>query len=144
MAAAAAGGRVSHGAVTNLLSVHTSSRNADATVFCGNLSPQVDEEILWVRICVTFYNIILARIDLSCKRRGHSLCARLRVASARRRSSDPLLPSCTLSRQELFQQIAPVVSVYMPKDRVHNKSNGFAFVELKTEVDAEYAVKVRS
>jgi len=35
-----------------------------------------------------------------------------------------------------------VQSVYVPKDRVTNENNGFAFVEMKTERDAEYAAKV--
>eukprot|EP00500_Bicosoecida_sp_ms1_P007403 CAMPEP_0203830506 /NCGR_PEP_ID=MMETSP0115-20131106/66152_1 /ASSEMBLY_ACC=CAM_ASM_000227 /TAXON_ID=33651 /ORGANISM="Bicosoecid sp, Strain ms1" /LENGTH=187 /DNA_ID=CAMNT_0050739569 /DNA_START=214 /DNA_END=774 /DNA_ORIENTATION=- len=43
---------------------------------------------------------------------------------------------------ELFTQVAPVVSVHMPKDKVLNKHQGYAFVELRTEEDAEYAIKI--
>ena len=51
-------------------------------------------------------------------------------------------PSGALLPQELFIQAGPVQSVYVPKDRVTNENNGFAFVEMKTERDAEYAAKV--
>lgn len=44
---------------------------------------------------------------------------------------------------ELFIQVGPVVSVHMPKDKVLNKHQGYAFVEFRSEEDAEYAIKVR-
>ena len=43
---------------------------------------------------------------------------------------------------ELFVQVAPVVSVYMPKDRVTSQYQGYGFVELKSEEDAEYAIRI--
>ena len=43
---------------------------------------------------------------------------------------------------ELFIQAGPVVSVYMPKDRVAGVHSGYGFVEYRGEEDAEYAVKV--
>ena len=43
---------------------------------------------------------------------------------------------------ELFSQVAPVVSVFMPKDKVSGGPAGFAFVELASEADATYAAKV--
>lgn len=45
--------------------------------------------------------------------------------------------------QELFTQAGPVASVYIPKDRVTNENNGYGFVEMKSERDADYAAKVR-
>jgi splicing factor 3B subunit 4 len=43
---------------------------------------------------------------------------------------------------ELFVQVAPVVSLFIPKDRVNQSHYGYGFVELGSEVDAEYASKV--
>lgn len=43
---------------------------------------------------------------------------------------------------ELFVQVSPVVSVYMPKDRVTSQYQGYGFVELKSEEDAEYAIRI--
>ena len=39
---------------------------------------------------------------------------------------------------ELFMQCGPVVSVYLPKDRVTNEHQGYGFVEFKSEQDADY------
>lgn len=43
---------------------------------------------------------------------------------------------------ELFVQVAPVVSLFIPKDRVNQTHNGFGFIELASEGDADYAAKV--
>lgn len=43
---------------------------------------------------------------------------------------------------ELFVQVAPVVSLFIPKDRVNQNHYGYGFVELGSEGDAEYAAKV--
>ena len=43
---------------------------------------------------------------------------------------------------EAFVQAGPVVNVYMPKDRVSNAHQGYAFVEYRGEDDADYAIKV--
>lgn len=43
---------------------------------------------------------------------------------------------------ELFIQCGPVANVHMPRDRVTNTHQGYAFVEFKTEDDCDYAVKV--
>lgn len=45
---------------------------------------------------------------------------------------------------ELFTQVAPVVSVKIPRDKVSGKSNGYGFVEFKNIQDAEYAIKILS
>lgn len=42
---------------------------------------------------------------------------------------------------ELFLQMGPLVSVFMPPPR-DGKSQGFGFVEFRGEDDAEYAIKV--
>ena len=42
-----AGGRIAAGAGLNLLGQHGADRNAEATVYVGNLDPQVTEELLW-------------------------------------------------------------------------------------------------
>ena len=42
-----AGGRITAGAGVNLLGQHGADRNAEATVYVGNLDPQVTEEVLW-------------------------------------------------------------------------------------------------
>ena len=42
----------------------------------------------------------------------------------------------------MFVQAGPVVNVYMPKDRVSNAHQGYAFVEYRGEEDADYAIKV--
>eukprot|EP01065_Artemidia_motanka_P038544 TRINITY_DN47398_c0_g1_i1.p1 TRINITY_DN47398_c0_g1~~TRINITY_DN47398_c0_g1_i1.p1 ORF type:complete len:339 (+),score=105.60 TRINITY_DN47398_c0_g1_i1:67-1017(+) len=43
---------------------------------------------------------------------------------------------------ELMLQAGPLVNVKIPKDTVSSETRGFAFVEYKTEVDADYAIKV--
>jgi splicing factor 3B subunit 4 len=43
---------------------------------------------------------------------------------------------------ELFVQAGPLVSVHLPADKVTMRHSGFAFVEFRTELDAEYAMKV--
>lgn len=45
--AGAAGGRITAGAGLNLLGQHGADRNAEATVYVGNLDAQVTEEVLW-------------------------------------------------------------------------------------------------
>ena len=44
--------------------------------------------------------------------------------------------------QELFGQVGRVRSVYMPKDKLTGRHNGYGFVEFRGEEDADYAVKV--
>lgn len=46
-AASTAGGRITASAGSNLLSQHAADRNQDATVYVGNLDPQVSEELVW-------------------------------------------------------------------------------------------------
>ena len=70
----------------NLLGQHGADRNAEATVYVGNLDAQVTEELVW----------------------------------------------------ELFLQAGPVTNVYVPKDRVTSTHQGYGFVELRNEEDAEY------
>ena len=43
---------------------------------------------------------------------------------------------------ELFTQCGPVINVHLPKDKINNDHQGFAFVEFRTEEDAEYAIKI--
>lgn len=43
---------------------------------------------------------------------------------------------------ELFLQAGPVMDVNMPLDKVTGQSSNFAFVEMRSEMDAEYAMKV--
>lgn len=43
---------------------------------------------------------------------------------------------------ELFVQVGPITNVYIPTDKVTNRHSNYAFVEFKTEEDAEYAVNV--
>ena len=43
---------------------------------------------------------------------------------------------------ELFIQCGPVASVNFPRDRITNEHQGFGFVELRKEEDADYATKV--
>lgn len=43
---------------------------------------------------------------------------------------------------ELFVQAGPVVSVFMPRDKITGDHQGYGFIEFKTEVDADYAIKI--
>ena len=43
---------------------------------------------------------------------------------------------------EIFVQAGPVANVYVPKDRVTNEHQSYAFVEYQGEDDADYAVRV--
>ena len=87
---AVAGGRVSAALGSSLLASGAAERNADATVFVGNVDENASESLVW----------------------------------------------------ELFTQAGPVVSVYMPKDRVTGAHQGYGFVELASEEDAAYAIKI--
>jgi splicing factor 3B subunit 4 len=43
---------------------------------------------------------------------------------------------------ELFIQCGPLVDVCMPTDKITNQHQNYAFVEFRTEWDADYAMKV--
>ncbi|MEW5297148.1 MAG: hypothetical protein WDW38_005970 [Sanguina aurantia] len=43
----AAGGRITAGVGSNLIGQHAQDRNQEATVYAGNLDPQVTEELIW-------------------------------------------------------------------------------------------------
>lgn len=43
---------------------------------------------------------------------------------------------------ELFMQVAPVVHVHIPRDRITQIHNGYAFIQFNEEYDAQYAVNV--
>ena len=61
--------------------------------------------------------------------------ATLYVGNIDERVTEPLL-------WELFIQAGPVVNVFLPKDRVTLQHQGYGFVELMSEEDAEYALKI--
>ena len=42
---------------------------------------------------------------------------------------------------EMMVQCGPVVNVHVPKDKLTQQHMGFGFVEFKSEVDAQYAIK---
>ncbi|GBF87515.1 splicing factor 3B subunit 4 [Raphidocelis subcapitata] len=42
-----AGGRITASAGSNLIGMHSHDRNQDATIYIGNLDPQVTEELVW-------------------------------------------------------------------------------------------------
>ena len=44
---AAAGGRIAAGVGFNQIGQHAQERNQEATVYIGNLDPQVTEELVW-------------------------------------------------------------------------------------------------
>jgi splicing factor 3B subunit 4 len=43
---------------------------------------------------------------------------------------------------ELFIQCGPVVNVHVPRDKITGEHQGFAFVEFRSEDDADYAIKL--
>ena len=43
---------------------------------------------------------------------------------------------------ELFLQAGPIVSIFMPRDKVSGNHPGYGFVEFRGEEDAEYAMKI--
>jgi splicing factor 3B subunit 4 len=43
---------------------------------------------------------------------------------------------------ELLVQAGPVVHVHLPKDRVTQTHQGYGFVEMNSEADAEYAANI--
>lgn len=48
-----------------------------------------------------------------------------------------------LGGEEVISRVCGVaVNVYMPKDRVTNNTQGFGFVEFKSEADADYVSMV--
>lgn len=42
---------------------------------------------------------------------------------------------------ELFIQVAPVVKINYPKDKILQKYQGYAFIQFETEADADYVIK---
>lgn len=69
---------------------HLFERNAEATIYVGNIDPRVTDEILW----------------------------------------------------ELFVQIGQVTNINLPRDKITGEHQGFGFVEFKSEVESDYAIKV--
>ncbi|KAL9650458.1 hypothetical protein ABK040_004682 [Willaertia magna] len=43
---------------------------------------------------------------------------------------------------ELFVQVGPITDIKIPRDRITNTHSGYAFVEYRSEVDANYAIQV--
>jgi hypothetical protein len=43
---------------------------------------------------------------------------------------------------ELMLQAGPVIHVHVPRDRITNETQGFGFVEFRSEEDADYAIKI--
>ncbi|XP_049850586.1 splicing factor 3B subunit 4-like [Schistocerca gregaria] len=43
---------------------------------------------------------------------------------------------------ELMVQAGPVVSVYIPRDKLTKEHSGYGFVEFQSEVDVQYAIKI--
>jgi splicing factor 3B subunit 4 len=43
---------------------------------------------------------------------------------------------------ELFVQAGPVVHVHIPRDRISQLHQGYGFVELRSEEDADYSTKI--
>lgn len=43
---------------------------------------------------------------------------------------------------ELFIQAGPVISVFMPRDKITSDHQGYSFIEYKTEMDALYSIKI--
>jgi len=43
---------------------------------------------------------------------------------------------------ELFVQVGPVMSVYFPRDKVTGDHLGYGFVEFRTAIDADYAIRI--
>ena len=43
---------------------------------------------------------------------------------------------------ELFTQCGPVINIHLPKDKISSDHQGFAFVEFRSEEDADYAIKI--
>lgn len=43
---------------------------------------------------------------------------------------------------ELMLQAGPVIHVHVPRDRISNETQGFGFVEFRSEEDADYAIKI--
>lgn len=113
MSVGVAGGRIAAGAGTNLLSAQTSDRNPDATCFVGSIDLAVSEETLW---------------ELFTQVGPVGTCFSVNDSQ--------------VSRENLFIFLAYAVHVYLPKDRVTGEHQGYGFVELKTEEDAAYAIKV--
>ncbi|KAF2073007.1 hypothetical protein CYY_005685 [Polysphondylium violaceum] len=53
---------------------------------------------------------------------------------------DPMVTESLV--MELFVQAAPVVKVFMPKDKLSQQHSGTAFVEFQSEADADYALRI--
>ncbi|KAM9986391.1 hypothetical protein ACTFIY_010800 [Dictyostelium cf. discoideum] len=65
--------------------------------------------------------------------RNHEACLLIR-------DLDPMVTESLL--MELFIQAAPVVKVFIPKDKLTQQHSGRAYVEFQSSSDAEYALKV--
>ena len=111
----------------NLLGQHAVDRNQEATVYVGNLDPQVRRQ-----------SRPKSRPEFEKPSGSIAPPPRYLLTS----------PSRTVAQVteeivwEVFVQAGPVVNVYMPKDRVIIAHQGYAFVEYRGEEDADYAIKV--
>lgn len=92
--ASAAGGRITAGVGANLIGQHAQDRNQDATVYCGNLDPQVKYRLCSAAgagfshsSCFTFYIFMLQL--------GVSLLALIDINLAAHRGAG--VPICMLS-----------------------------------------------
>jgi len=130
-AAGVAGGRITAGAGANLIGIHSSDRNQDATCYVGNIDMEATEELVW-------------ELFVQAGPVGKSSKVRTRLFF----STFSLL---WLPRRELIiQLLSPcppylllvAVNVYLPKDRVTNQHQGYGFVEFRSEEDANYAIKI--
>lgn len=43
---------------------------------------------------------------------------------------------------ELFTQAAPIVNVFIPRDRISQSQQNYAFIEFQSETDADYATRI--
>ena len=117
-----AGGRITASAGSNLLGQHAVDRNQEATVYVGNLDPQVRRQ-----------SGPKSRPEFEKPSGSIAPPPRYLLTS----------PSRTVAQVteeivwEVFVQAGPVVNVYMPKDRVSNAHQGYAFVEYRGEEDAD-------
>jgi splicing factor 3B subunit 4 len=122
MLAGGAGGRISAGVGANLLGIHSTDKNQDATVYVGGIDPQATEELIW-------------ELFVQAGPVGALGCRAAHMSP---------FPTPTITRPLISSPplLHIAVSVHLPKDRVTSSHQGYGFIEFKSEDDADYALKI--
>jgi splicing factor 3B subunit 4 len=136
--AGVAGGRITAGAGANLIGVHATDRNPDATCYVGNIDVQADEELVWELFIQVgpVGELGQQHAPRNLGALGISVFCLIWFFEHQR---DPTLR--IIRNRSGCYPLVRAVNVYLPKDRVTNDHQGYGFIEFRSEEDANYAIR---